>query len=261
MLSSTMNSPIKPRTTPDGKFYGRLRRVKDTFLGGSEHRVIAEHVSLPFDKNRSGNVLTLLDVGASDCRHTSKIMAACRNTAPFRLVTVDPDDAALVATPPDVVRHRHFSGRYEKAIQDGVDWDADVVLFSHSLYYFAHPIEILAATATAAWKPLRIVVSHWGEACALRALVGEVAGGEPPLAAEEIASQARHIGRVRRSAAWTGVTDFKRWRDDKLVASAAAAVLAPAETVLRATAIQQLLSSRPLVGIRANVVFSIDVKP
>jgi len=253
-----------PRRAPseiDG-YYDALCTFKETFFGGSERKLVAPAIAQVQADLSSGDRLRLLDVGASDCRNTKKIL----ETTPmglngFRLVTVDPDQEALARTPDEITRWHHFSRRFQDVESCKLP-TVDIVLFSHSLYYFEDPVEILEQAKDFIRPGGRIVVAIWDRKCDLRTIAGRLAPNMPaPISGSKLFDSVDRVGSPQWYDTWEGEVDFEAWRDSRVVASAAAEVLSPRKSVLDIPGGERILKPLDEIGksgIRKNAVFTVD---
>ena len=239
--------------------YSDLVEFKGSFLGGSERALVASAIdsaaTLP------GRCTTLLDVGSSDCKNTKKILdATSKGVAAFTLLTIDPDSEAIAQTPRDIVRTRHFPCRLEN-VDPGALPSADVVLFSHSLYYFASPIEALKHARRFVRPGGKIVVAMWGGHCDLRLIAGRLVFDSTPPSGTDIYEAATSFSNTRWHGTWQRLVNLDSWRHSESIAGAAGRTLAP-ETARTSgniyDSVKRAIIDRGVIGLRQNVVFSID---
>jgi len=242
-------------------WYSALIAFKSTLIGGSERALAASAIS-QIEQARDKSVL-LADIGASDCRNTKKILEATpRGLRGYELVTVDPDIDAAARTPADVNIRQHFAGRFEDLEAEEKSL-ADVILFSHSLYYFAEPVAVLERAAHLVRPGGRIVVAMWDAKCDLRLVTNRLFARQvPAVGAFELHKMVRHIGELQWHGTWRGRVDFSAWRTSPAVARAACAILSRNFVDLQRSDEQRLrdaLIGFGSDGVRENSVFSIGV--
>lgn len=253
-----------PRKVPSevDSYYDTLCTFKDSFTGGSEREYVARAIQTKVASS-GGDRLKLLDIGASDCRNTSKILKATSvGLDGFKLVTIDPDHEALTRTPDEITRSDHFSIRFQD-IEPSEAPTVDVILFSHSLYYFESPIDILKKAKYFVRPGGRIIVSMWDRGCNLRAIASRLAPDTPPpISGSELFDLAVPVGSRQWHGTWSGGVDFDAWRDSQAIASAAADILSPRKRILDIPGeerIRQALHAFGRSGTRKNAIFSIDI--
>lgn len=261
-IAQAQLSPSRRVPSEVTEYYDALRTFKESFSGDSERELVARAIAQTQVASSSDDRLKLLDVGASDCRNTRKILESTPwGLSGFRLVTIDPDDEALAKTPAEITRWRHFPSQFQELEPDELP-TVDVILFSQSLYYFEAPVETLERAMRFLRPRGRIVIAMWDDGCDLRTVANRLAPNlRPPVSGSELFNSAEHIGSCQWHGTWMGGVNFADWRDSQVIASAAVDILSPRKLLLGLPSderIRRALNGLGSSGIRKNVVFSFD---
>lgn len=255
---SYMRRGFEPTHEP----YHALVRFKSAFVGGSERELVARALDAGRRNTSPEAITSILDIGASDCRNTAKILEATQGGLnSWSLATLDPDDEAIAHTPPQVCRQQHVSGVFQKLAPGVLKLVPHVILFSHSLYYFPDPVDTLTRALSFLPAGGRVVVSMWDHMCDLRALASKVAVAPcTPWSAQSVYRVLSEHARCDWVGTWRGSVDFDVWRESSEMSEIARAILAPRAALsgaVQSRSLQSALRAFPRRGNRQNSVFTI----